>query len=64
MIGAIKEAPKVILNRVFYIHYLVQFYNNKGTIWALINSGSKVNAMTPASVKKLGIQIWRTKIRA
>ena len=53
--GACKEAPKVILDRVFCIHYPAQFQKDKGvTIWALIDSSSKVNAMTPSYAKKLG----------
>ena len=51
--GASKEAQEVIvLDRVPCIHYPMQFRKNKGaTIWALINSSSKVNAMTPVYAK-------------
>ena len=55
---ASKEAQEVILDRVPCIDYLVQFQKDKGaTIWALINSDSKVNAMTPAYAKQLGLQV-------
>ena len=41
-----------------YIHYLVQFKTDKkATIRALIDSGSKVNAMTLAYAKQLGFQV-------
>ena len=56
--GARKEAPKVILDLVSCIHYLVQFWKDKkATIQALIDSGSEVNTMTPAYAKKLGLRI-------
>ena len=46
---ASKEAQEVILDQVPCIHYPVQFRKDKGaTIQALIDLGSKVNAMTPA----------------
>ena len=55
--GASKEAQEVIvLDRVSCIYYPVQFRKDKGaTIWALINSGSKINAITPAYAKQLGL---------
>ena len=43
----------------------MQFRKDKGTtICALINSGSEVNAMTPAYAKKLGLRIWKTDVGA
>ena len=51
-----KKAQEVILDRMPCIYYPVQFWKNKGaTIWALIDSGSKVNVMTPTYAKKLGL---------
>ena len=56
VIEANKKAQGVILDRVPCIHYPVQFQKDKrATIWALINLGSKVNAMTPAYAKQLGL---------
>ena len=55
--GANKEAQEVILGRVPCIHYPVQFQKDKEIIKALIDSGSKVNAMTPAYAKQLGLQV-------
>ena len=65
MTEASKEAQKVILDWVPCIHYPVQFQKDKrATIWALIDLGSKVNAMTPAYAKQLGLQVQRTDIGA
>ena len=58
MTEASKEAQEVILDQVPCIHYPVQFCKDKGaTIWALINSDSKVNAMSLVYAKQLGLQI-------
>ena len=64
--GASKKAQKVIvLDRMPCIHYPVQFRKDQGaTIRALINSGSKVNAMTLAYTKKLGLRTQKTDLRA
>ena len=64
--GANKEAQKVIfLDRVPCIYYPVQFQKDqRTTIWALINFGSEVNAMTPAYAKKLGLRTQKTNIGA
>ena len=34
--------------------------DKRATIWVLINSGSKVNRMTLAYAKQLGLQVWKT----
>ena len=65
VIEASKEAQKIILDRVPCIHYPVQFRKDKeATIWALIDSGSKVNVITPAYAKQLGLQVWKTVVGA
>ena len=46
-------ADEETLIRIPYIHYLVRFQKNKGTIQALIDSSSKVNVMSLAYAKKL-----------
>ena len=61
---ASKEAPKVILDQISYIHYPVQYCKDKETIWALINSNSEVNVMTSTYTKKLGLQIQKTEVEA
>ena len=55
---AIPEA----LQRVPCIRYPVQFQANQ--VGALIDSGSEVNAMTPAFAAKLGLSIRPTGIGA
>lgn len=64
MTGTNKETQKMILDRVFYIYYLVQFQKNKLLIQALINSGSKIDAMTLAYAKQLDFQISKTYVKA
>ena len=68
MTGASKEAQVTqedALDWVPCLHYLVHFRKDKGaTIQALIDSGSEVNAMTPAYTKKLGLQTQRTDVGA
>ena len=66
MTRAGKEAQKVIvLDRLPCIHYQVQFRKDQGaTIQALIDSSSKVNAMTPAYAKQLGLWTQKTNVGA
>ena len=66
MTGAGNEAPEVILDRVPCIYYPVQFWKDKskGNVSALIDFGSKVNAMTPVYAIKLSFKVWRTNVRA
>ena len=55
----------MILNQVPCIYYPMQFWKDKGvTIQALIDLGSKVNAMTPAYTKQLGFQVQKTDVEA
>ena len=42
-----------LLKRILCIHYPLQFRKNQYEIQALIDFGSKVNAMTPTYAKKL-----------
>ncbi len=51
-----------VLQRVPCIWYLVQFQNNE--VQTLIDSGSEVNAMTPAYATKLGLTAWKTSVGA
>ena len=64
--GASKEAQKgIFLDRVPCIYHPVQFWKDqRATIQALNNSGSKINAMTPAYAKKLGLRTRKTDIGA
>ena len=63
MIGAKKVQKMRILDRVSYIHYLVQFRKDKSKdILALLDSRSKVNATTPAYAAELGLKMQRTNV--
>lgn len=48
------------LQYVLYIRYLVLF--KQELVQAFINSGNKVNAMTPAYIKKLDFRVQKTDI--
>ena len=63
--GASNKAQKVILDWLPCIHYPVQLLKDKrAIIQALIYLGSKINAMTPAYAKQLGLQVQKTDIEA
>ena len=56
---ASRNAPKIrVLDRVPCIYCLVQFRKNTGkNVLALLNFGSKVNAITPAYTTHLGLKV-------
>ena len=58
------QDEKVVLEKVSCIHYPIWFQESQEQVMALLNSGSKVNAMSPAYAKKLGLKIWKTNIGA
>ena len=66
MTGASREAAKVkVLDRVPCICYLVQFRKDKGKdVLALLNSESKINAITPAYTAHLGLKVRVTNVDA
>lgn len=49
------KEDEVILERIPCIHYPLRFWKDTNKIQILIDSGSKVNAMTPAYALKLGL---------
>ena len=61
----IKE-DALILERISCIHYLVQFKKDEyeTQVWALIDSGSEVNAITPVYILRLGLRVYHTNIEA
>lgn len=64
IIGASKE-DIIVLDKVFYIHYLLCFCKNKeNKVQALINSSSKVNAITPAYALKLRLKVCYINVKA
>ena len=58
-----KEDDKA-LQGVPYVHYPLRFWKDTADVRALIDSGSEVNAMTPAYTSKLGLQVRYTEIGA
>ena len=54
----------MILDQILYIHYPVQFQKDKEVIRALIDFGSKVNAINPAYTSKLGFLVRKTDVGA
>ena len=53
-----------VLQRLSFIQYLVQFKEDQPKVLALINFGSKVNAITAAHIVKLGLIIQETSVKA
>ena len=64
--GASRQAPKLkVLDSVPCICYLIQFCKNKGKdVLALLDFGSKINAMTPAYAAYLGLKLKKTNVGA
>ena len=54
----------VTLERVPCVHYPIHFRKDTADVKALIDSGSEVNAMTPAYASKLGLQVRHTDVGA
>ena len=52
----------VSLQRVPCVHYPIRF--QKKEVQALIDSGSEVNAMSPAYASKLGLKVHHTDVGA
>ena len=50
------DNEKVMLEKILCIYYLVCFQKNQEQVKTLLNSGSKVNIMSPAYVKRLGLK--------
>ena len=46
------------------IYYPVRFQEDQEEVKALLNSGSKVNAISLAYIKKLGFKAWKTNVKA
>ena len=64
-ISILMTASSEALQRVSCISYPVQFEGSQaGEIRALIDSGSEVNAMTPAFAAKLGFSTQPTNVGA
>ena len=62
---ASKKAQEVVSDWVPCIHYPMQFRKDKGaTFQALIDLSSKVNVITPAYAKQLGLQVQKADVGA
>ena len=55
---------EVTLERVLCVHYPLRFRKDTADVRALIDSGSEVNAMTPAYASKLGLRVRHTDVGA
>ena len=55
---------EVTLERGPCIHYLLRFRKGIAGVRTLVNSGSKINAMTPAYAAKLVLKVQITDIGA
>ena len=65
MTSAKIEVQELILDRMFYIYYPVHFQKDrKITIWVLIDLGNKVNIITLAYTKQLGLRTKKTDVGA
>ena len=60
----ITVASEEALKYVPYVHCPVQFRKDSSKTKALINSGSEINVMSPAYIKKLGLWIRKTDVGA
>lgn len=58
----VNKEDNMVLKRVFYIYYPIQFQKNKMQV--LINLGNKVNAMILTYAAKLNLQVCSTNIKA
>ena len=54
------KGDDVPLQRVLCVHYPIRF--KKKEVWALIDLGSEVNAMTPADTSRLGLRVHCTNV--
>ena len=60
---------EIVLKKILCIHYPVRFQEDQEQegqeqVRALLNSGSKVNAMSPAYAKRLGFKTRKTNVGA
>ena len=55
---------KKVLERVLYIHYLIQFKKDRTQVQALVDLGSEVNTIHPSFAKQLDLSIRSTDVGA
>ena len=64
VIDASIKALEMILKQTSYIQYSIKFCKNKKLVWALINFGSEVNAITPVYATILDLKVYSTDVAA
>lgn len=55
-------SEETVLIKILYVTYSIRFHQDK--IWALFNSGSKVNVINLNYARKLDLKIRKTSIKA
>ena len=58
------DGGEEVVVRILCIHYPVRFQEDQEQIRALLNSGSEVNAMSPAYTKRLCLKTQKTNVGA
>ena len=58
------RGEEVVFKRIPYIYYPVWYQKGQEQVRVLLNSGSKVNAMSPAYAKKLSLKTRKTNVGA
>ena len=56
------KKKSISLEWVSCIYYPLHFQKDNADVRALIDSGSEVNAMTPAYLSKLGLKVYHTNV--
>ena len=60
----VTDGGEEVIIRVPCIHYPVRFQEDQEQVRALLDSGSKVNAMSPAYAERLGLKTRKTNVGA
>ena len=60
----VTDGGEKVIVKILCIHYFIWFQENQEQVRALLDSGSKVNAMNFAFAWKLGLHIRKTNVRA
>ena len=61
----VTDGGEEVVVRVPCIHYPVRFQEGQQQqVRALLDSGSEVNAMSPAYAERLGLKTWKTNVGA
>ena len=58
------RGEEVVLERILCIHYPIRFHEGQEQIKALLDSGNKVNAISPTYVKRLSLKTRKTNVGA